>query len=317
MVDGSRGRFRSVTSVRRISTLERVFRPPHPTNLRLTLGPLCRGRGDPCMTITVGGVWRATRTPDGPATLHLSQRDGTITAQAWGAGASWALETAPLLLGVDDDPAPFVPQHPLVRDLHRRLPGLRLGRSGAVVEALVPTVLEQKLVGLEARRSYAKLVRALGEPAPGPAHLLVPPAPDVLAKTPSWVFHRFGVERRRAETVIRACGYARRLEETTTMPTPDAYRRMEALPGIGRWTSAEVASLALGDVDAVSVGDYHLPHLVSWALAGEPRADDDRMLELLEPYRGQRARVVRLLEAGAPGVPRRGPRAQLRDIARI
>jgi hypothetical protein len=56
---------------------------------------------------------------------------------------------------------------------------------------------------------------------------------------------------------------------------------------------------------------------VSFALAGEPRADDDRMLELLEPYRGQRARVVRLLEAGAPTAPRRAPRAQLRDIARI
>jgi 3-methyladenine DNA glycosylase/8-oxoguanine DNA glycosylase len=269
------------------------------------------------MTIGIGGAWRATRTPDGPATLHLAQREGTITARAWGAGAAWALETAPDLVGMHDDPAPFVAHHALVRDLHRRLPGLRLGRSAAVVEALVPTVLEQKVVGLEARRSYAKLVRALGEPAPGPAPLLVPPAPDVLAKTPSWVFHRFGVERRRAETVIRACGYARRLEQTTQMATVDAYRRMEALPGVGPWTSAEVASIALGDPDAVSVGDYHLPHLVSFALAGEPRADDERMLELLEPYRGQRARVIRLLEAGAPSAPRRAPRAQLRDIARI
>jgi 3-methyladenine DNA glycosylase/8-oxoguanine DNA glycosylase len=274
------------------------------------------------MRIDVGGVWRATRTPDGPATLHLSQKADRVTARAWGPGAEWALDTAPALVGAGDDPTPFVPRHPLVHELHRRYPGLRLCRSGAVVEALVPTILEQKVVGLEARRSYAKLVRALGEASPAPPdprapRLLLPPAPEVLASTPSWAFHRFGVERKRAEIVIRACGYARRLEETTAMESADAHRRLQALPGIGPWTAAEVAAVALGDADAVSVGDYHLPHLVSFALAGEPRGSDERMLELLEPYRGQRARVVRLLEVGAPGPPRRGPRAQLRDIARL
>ena len=269
------------------------------------------------MAMGVGGVWRATRTPIGPATLQLTQSGGEVTARGWGPGAEWVLEHAPALVGADDDPRPFVAHHPVVGDLHRRMPGLRLGRSTAVMEALVPTVIEQKVVGKDARRSYAKLVRALGEPAPGPVRLFVPPSPDVLASTPSWAFHRFGIERRRAETVIRACRYARRLEETTSMPPAAARQRMQALPGIGPWTSNEVSALALGDVDAVSVGDYHLPHLVAFALAGEPRGDDDRMLELLEPYRGQRARVLRLLEAGAPTPPRRGPRMALRDIARI
>jgi 3-methyladenine DNA glycosylase/8-oxoguanine DNA glycosylase len=210
--------------------------------------------------------------------------------------------------------------HPLVVDCRRRLPGLRVGRSQAVVEALVPTILEQKVVGIEARRSYAHLVRSLGEPAPGPAAgLRVPPSPATLAATPSYVFHRFGVERKRADTIRMACAYAARLEETVAMGPDDARRRLTALPGIGPWTAAEVGMVALGDADAVSVGDYHLPHQVAWALAGEPRADDARMLELLEPYRGQRGRVIRLILNGSPvGLPpRRGPRMALRSIATI
>jgi 3-methyladenine DNA glycosylase/8-oxoguanine DNA glycosylase len=101
------------------------------------------------------------------------------------------------------------------------------------------------------------------------------------------------------------------------MPPDAARRRLESLPGVGPWTAAEVALRALGDVDAVSVGDYHLPNLVAFALAGEPRADDARMLELLEPYRGQRARVIRLLETSGIGAPRYGPRMAPREIAAI
>ena len=80
---------------------------------------------------------------------------------------------------------------------------------------------------------------------------------------------------------------------------------------------AETARSAFGDPDAVSVGDFHLPNLVSWALAGEPRGDDARMLELLEPFRGQRARVVRLLELWGIRPPRYGPRMSIRSIASI
>ena len=99
------------------------------------------------------------------------------------------------------------------------------------------------------------------------------------------------------------------------MAPTDARKRLSALPGIGAWTAAEVALVALGDADAVSVGDYHLPDQVAWALAGEPRADDARMLELLEPWRGHRGRVLRLLGAGAGAAPRHGPRMPLRSIA--
>jgi len=288
----------------------RTFRPRSPLNLRLTLAPLCRGRGDPTVRLAADGVWRATRTPDGPATLHLALRGDRVHAEAWGAGARWALDTAPALVGEDDDAAGFEPHHGAVADAVHRFPGLRMCRSGRVMEALVPTILEQKVIGKEARRSYAALVRALGEPAPGPvAALRLPPAPERIAHTPSWAFHRWGVERKRADTVRRACAVAHRLEA--------APEKLELVSGIGPWTAAEVRRTALGDADAVSVGDFHLPNLVSWALAGEPRGDDARMLELLAPYAGHRGRVQRLLEAGGPHAPRFGPRLPLQRIARL
>jgi 3-methyladenine DNA glycosylase/8-oxoguanine DNA glycosylase len=185
----------------------------------------------------------------------------------------------------------------------------------AVFEALVPAVLEQKVTTIEAKAGYRALVDALGEPAPGPARLKLPPSPQVLARTPYWAFHRFGVERRRAVVIIEAARSANRVEEITTMDLPSAYRRLEAFPGVGPWTAAKVALIALGDPDAVPVGDYHLPHTVGYALEGTPRSSDERMLELLDPYRGHRARVIRLLMVSGIGAPRFGPRRPLRNIA--
>jgi 3-methyladenine DNA glycosylase/8-oxoguanine DNA glycosylase len=272
------------------------------------------------MRMAPDGVWRATRTPHGPATTHITTSGGDVRMSAWGPGAQWALDTLPQLVGVEDGAESFVARDPVVADLKRRLPGLRISRSLRVVEALVPTIIEQKVIGLQAKRSYAALVRALGTPAPGPATgLIVPPAPAVLVKAPSWTFHRFGVERKRADTIRVACSYAARLDEIAAMDPDAARARLTALPGIGPWTAAEVALVALGDADAVSVGDYHLPHQVAYALAGEARATDERMLELLEPYRaeGQRGRVIRLIVAGGPSPPRYGPRMPLRDISAI
>ena len=40
---------------------------PTPIDLPLTLGPVAHGRGDPTIRIGPDGIWRATRTPDGPA----------------------------------------------------------------------------------------------------------------------------------------------------------------------------------------------------------------------------------------------------------
>ena len=303
-----------------VTALERVFRVPRPVHLALTLAPLCHGPGDPSMRLAPGDVWRATRTPDGPATLHLATEGVDVAVKAWGPGAAWAIEAAPELVGSSDDLAGFQPHHPVVADLARRLAGLRIPRSQSVVEALVPTVLSQKVTGLEANRAYRALLRVLGERAPGPGGvggLVVPPTPEQLAGTPSYAFHPFGVERKRADTVRRVCSVAPRLEETTAMGPSDARRRLQAVTGVGPWTAAKVALVALGDADAVALHDFHLPHQVSWALAGEARGDDDRMLELLEPYRGHRGRVIRLIVAAGLKEPGFGPRAPVRSIARL
>jgi 3-methyladenine DNA glycosylase/8-oxoguanine DNA glycosylase len=262
-------------------------------------------------------VCRASRTPDGPASVRLAMSGSEVLAEAWGPGAAWAMETLPDLLGARDDPSRLQPRHRLVAELVRRLPGLRLPRTGTVMDVLVPTVLGQKVTSLEADRAYRALVRRFGEPAPGPLGLGLAPAPAKLARLPYYDLHPLGIERRRTDTLRVAAGAAAQLEAIIHLPPAEGRRRLQSLPGVGAWTAAETTRLALGDPDAVSIGDYHVPTLVAFALAGERRGDDARMLELLEPYRGQRARVVRLLELSGLHPPRRGPRMAPRSIAAI
>jgi 3-methyladenine DNA glycosylase/8-oxoguanine DNA glycosylase len=313
------------------STLE--WRAPFVLDLPRTLGVHARGRGDPAYQVTPDGyIWRTALTPEGPGTLRVAParpagsgparagsaaQPGPVTvirAAAWGPGAGWLLRELPAMLGADDDRTGFDPAHPVLRELSARHPGVRIGRSGRVLEALVPAVLEQKVVGAEARRAWRYLLLKFGDPAPGPvpAGMRVSPLPRIWRRIPSWEWHRAGVEGVRARTIIGAAEVAGRLEEIVTMPPADADRRLRSLPGIGVWTSAEIRQRACGDADAVSVGDYHLPSAVGWALAGR-RVDDAGMLELLAPYAGHRHRAARLVELGGLGPPRRGPRMSIRD----
>jgi 3-methyladenine DNA glycosylase/8-oxoguanine DNA glycosylase len=300
-----------------------------PLDLRRTLALHLRGRGDPAMRFEVSGTcWRATRTPEGAVTLlvELVERGAAVRARAWGPGTTWALDRVGALLGLDDDPGALVARHPAVASAVRAAPGLRLGRTGNVMEALVPAILEQKITGDEARRVYRALVWRHGAAAPGGFGLRVAPPAAVLAGLPYHAYHPLGLERRRAELIRAVAREAERLERlgaaaTGPEATPEAreaaYRALRAFTGIGPWTAAEVGIRAFGDSDAVSVGDFHLPGVVTWALAGERRGTDERMLELLEPYRGQRGRVVRLLELAGSGPARRGPRMASRTIAAI
>jgi 3-methyladenine DNA glycosylase/8-oxoguanine DNA glycosylase len=300
----------------------RTFRPPHPTDVRLTLRGLARGSRDPSIRFRPDGMWRATRTPMGPGTERITSDGATVTVEAWGPGADWLVGAAPALLGAADSHDGFVARHPIVADAHRRFAGLRIARSQAVMEALVPAIIEQKVVGKAAKRSWTGLVRRFGEPAPGPPAvremgLLLPPDPRRLAGLPSWAFHPFNIERKRADTIRTACDNAARLEEASAMTAGDAALRLTAMPGVGRWTAAVVGLVALGDADAVPVGDFHMKNVVAWNLVGKPRGTDDEMLELLEPYRGHRGRALTLLMLAGATPPRYGPRLEINAIAAL
>lgn len=304
----------------------RRFALDRPLDLGVVLGPLVRGSGDPTMRLGRGVAARATWLPSGAATVvvRLVEDGAALGVEAWGPGAEEALERLPALTGLDDDDAGFDPSlHPEVAALARRLRGVRLGRTGSVFEALVPAILEQRITGTEAWRGFRRLVRSIAVPAPGELGLLMPARASDLAALPSWEFPRLGIEPRRGALLRRVAADASRLEALAArarepggggLGAAELDARLRAYPGIGPWTSAEVRLRALGDPDAVSLADAHLPNVVAWILAGEPRATDERMLELLAPWAGHRARVIRLLELSGKLPPRFGPRIAPRDL---
>jgi 3-methyladenine DNA glycosylase/8-oxoguanine DNA glycosylase len=283
-----------------------------------TLAPLRRGPRDPSFQISGdGAIWRTSLLPTGPVTARISRAaPNAADCSAWGSGAEEFVEMLPALLGGDDDASDFVPHDPTVAAAHRRVPHLRLGRTQRVLEALIPAVIEQRVPGADAFRSWRVLVSKFGTPAPGPAPagMRVPPSAEVWRNIPSWEFHRANVDPRRAQTIVSCARRAASVEGLLSRPSAQAREALTSLPGVGEWTAAETAQRALGDADAVSVGDYHIPKMVGWTLLGYP-VDDAVMLELLEPMRPHRHRVVRLLEAsGLAYEPRRGARLPVQQI---
>jgi len=310
----------ATTAVARSVSLDR------PIDLRFVLGPLVRGAGDPTMRLAAGAAIRASVTPDGPGTIEIRTTAVGVDAWAWGPGANHLLDGLPALLGLDDDDAGFDPgHHPLVAALARRRGRVVLGRTGTVWEALLPAMLEQRITGTEAWRNFRRLVRAHGAPAPGPLALWLPPAPATIAGLASYQLTALGIEPRRGALLRRiareapryeALGARARVAGAGGAGAAELAAALRRQPGIGPWTVAEVTLRALGDPDAVSVGDAHLSNVVAFALTGRARGTDQEMLRLLAPWSGHRARVIRLLETSGIGPPRFGPRVAPRDLVR-
>ncbi|MET1153730.1 3-methyladenine DNA glycosylase [Arthrobacter sp.] len=326
---------------------------PEPYDLTGTLSILSRGKQDPTARIDDAGAWLALNTSSGGATLRVTRRPhredeagsgnhtgregaaqvaaeagsrGTavVLGQAWGPGAEEALAGLPALLGAHDDWSGFdAPEFhaglPRLASVpRRRHPGLRLPATGRIIDGLVPVILEQKITTIEAHYSYKYLVRRHGRPAPGPAPagLTVPPTAQGWRRIPSWDWHRAGVDSKRSATIIRACSSAGALERLASLPAgAELASKLCTIPGIGPWTAAETAQRTHGDPDSVSVGDFHLAAFVGYALTGR-KTDDAGMLELLEPWRGHRQRVVRMLVLSGFRKPTFGPRLAPQDHRR-
>jgi 3-methyladenine DNA glycosylase/8-oxoguanine DNA glycosylase len=285
----------------------RRVQPEGPVDVAATLGPL-RGAGR--FVFAGDGIWRAMRTAQGPATLQILPRDGlvdVIEARTWGPGGEWLHDLLPELLDLDGEDD-FTPSHPELCRRWRRHPGLRLGRTRSVVEVLLPTIVAQKVPAADAVASWRHVRRWSAERAPGPAELILPPDPARLAELAYHDLHRFGIDRKRADPLLAACRSADRLEGLARRSPAQLAAGLTQFRGIGPWTASVVAVTAIGDADTVVLGDYNLPSAVAWTLAGERRADDARMLELLEPERPHRARAMRLLAAEPSAPPRHGPR---------
>lgn len=308
--------------------LQSTYAPREPVDLRQTLGPVGRGRHDPTMRWTTEGVWLTMR-PEGPdaaasATLHLTPDRHGVRATAWGAAAEQALAGVPRLLGADDDWSELDHAltcadraHPTLAEVRRRTRGMRLARTGRVFASLVPAIIEQKVTAIEALAAFRRLVTEYGDrpPGPAPAGMRVTPTARAWQRIPSWAWHRAGVGPQRSATVVRAAGLAGSLERGAHMDAATAAARVRTVRGIGVWTAAETVQRSHGDPDHVSVGDYHLAATVGWALVGRP-VDDDGMLELLDPWRGHRQRIVRLIVASGFRKPSFGPRMTIQDHRR-
>ncbi|MCB0914540.1 MAG: DNA-3-methyladenine glycosylase 2 family protein [Actinobacteria bacterium] len=293
-----------------VPTLRRNLELERPIDLWGTIGPLVFGQ-DPSWRRLRNGYAKASRTPQGIGVevVTVSAADGVVAGEFHGPGGQWLAARLGDLLGADDDVSGFDPPPPLDATWRRR-PGMRVPKTGLLFEALVPVVLSQKVTGVEAFASYRRLVRWHGRPVGfGPfPELFVPPSPAGWAAVPQWDWHRAGVGPQRARTIVGAARRADSLERLVDAPLPAARRALGSLSGIGGWTVAEVAQRALGDADAVSVGDFHVGRNVVYALTGRTDGGDAEMLALIAGFVPHRHRIQRLVEVARLAPPRRGPR---------
>lgn len=262
----------------------------------LVLGPLAMMRSDPTMRLGRQDAVRATYTPEGPGIVRLSwgHPPGQVTAETSGDGAGWLREQAPHLIGAHDDASGFAPVDPIAQRLWARFAGDRVGSTGTVWHDLAWTIVQQRVRRSDADRQWRALVHAYGSACEGYDDLYTPPDPERLARAAPWALRSLGIDERRATTLIATARVAPRLHALAGQPFADVERALRTIPGVGTWTLGCLRAFTWGDPDTVIPGDSGIPSLIASTLTGARRADDATMLDLLEPYRPHRYRVLRL-----------------------
>lgn len=279
--------------------VSRTFETPVGYDFDETLRFTRFGPGDPTSRRGAGWFAKTWRTRTGVISLRL-ERSGphAVTAHAWGDEAEPVMALVPALLGLHDDRERFTALPPLDR-LSRQFRGLHLSSVPWPLDKLLAYIVQQRVRFEDAADSWRRLIWQHGEPAPGMPELRVTPPIAQFLALGDHQWRAAGVDFHRQRAACQALRYANRIHETIGMDLPDVRRRLGALAGVGPWTVDMTMGFGFGDPDAVPIGDYGLPSMVTSALAGERRGTDERMLALLAPYAGQRFRVIRWLFSAA------------------
>ncbi|HYF27070.1 MAG TPA: hypothetical protein VD931_15105 [Baekduia sp.] len=182
-------------------------------------------------------------------------------------------------LAVDDDLRPFYERFrhdPLIGASVRRRPWLRIRRRPDPWEALAWAVTEQLI---ETERAFAiqrRMVRSLGRTAPGwdpGTSLRDVPTPAAVAAAAPARLQSFDLAAGRCIALRRAAREvaAGRIDLRAADPEP-GWRRLLALPGIGRWTVEVLALHGQGRHDVLPAGDLGYLKIVGRLQAGgDPR----------------------------------------------
>jgi 3-methyladenine DNA glycosylase/8-oxoguanine DNA glycosylase len=284
------------------------FPKPHPYDPEQSFSLLALGPYDPSFRRIEQRGWRTVRWIDGSlCTVTLACGSALLGVRLDGpeeALAAVGEEHARALLGLDDAAGWSLAARDPLRPYVQGKPGLRLVRAFWLYEGAVNAVLSQRVSWREAVENWQRLCRRFGEERDG---LFSCPSPGRLLALSYAELASCGIEARRAIALKGAAERLRRLP-AADLPAGEVERLLQGCRGIGPWTRTLLRAQFWGDADAVPLGDYGLPALVCAALAGERGGTDERMLELLEPYRGERFRAIRYLWTDRAPWRRRGPR---------
>lgn len=270
-------------------------------DLGLTLTTARMGTSDPCWSSDARGSWMwATRTPQGPGTVRLSPAPDGVSVEAWGPGAAWLADRAPGLVGaLDPGPEALDAEVGPVAGLLERFAALRLARTALPLDAAIAAVCRRGVSAFEAGRAWSLMVEAWGDDAPGPGRLRLPPDPHRVAAASPYELHVMGLEQGAAAEVQRLASHSARLELSEAEPDDAVVDRVRDISGIGAEVVDHVRSVALGDPDAIPVVDGHLATMVIRVLRSSTEDPDVALDAVLDPYRPQRGRVLRVVEAAS------------------
>ena len=295
-----------------------------PYNMAATMSLLSLGPTDPTMQVSAERVQLVTWAATAPLEITVERTSDRIRALAVGdrADLDWAASKIVDWLGLEyhpPEPEWFAQGGAPLKRLAKRLEGLRLPRSPLLFSRLIQIVLQQLISFEDAAYGWRQLVQRHGRQHMPYTGLSVPPSAKALAQLATHQYVECSVLPQHGRRIVELAKRAAKLERVWNGGAgDDAVARtttlLTKLRGIGPWTIGHIQGCGMAYSDAVTPGDYSLPHHVAHFFIGKERSNDEEMLQLLEPYRPFRFYVLALLQKGSKPPPRRGPRhRRLRD----